>query len=418
MSARDATVWVETDAPCEVEILGARDAHLPGRGPPLRARRTSRASNPAGRHAVRGALDGERCWPPPTADWPPSVHPDAGAGEHAAARFRLVPGAPPARAALDADQGRRRPGPRDRRALRVLALRMREQPTPTTGRTCCCCSATRSTPTRSRPRPREFIRARRDTEQPPGARGRRLRGVHAPLPGVVGRPGDPLAAVDGPERDDLRRPRRPRRLEHLAAWLEEMRARAVVGRAHRRRVHVVLGLPAHRQPRRRASCDEDPCYRRVAQPTATPARRCATSRYRADREAAARAGATAATSATRGWWCIDSRAGRVLEPGARSMVDDQEWDWIDEHAHGRRRPPADRRPRCRCSGAGHPPPGGVERGASATAPGAAWPRGSASGSAGRSTSSTGPRSATRSSALSPARARSPRAQLVRRRRRS
>jgi hypothetical protein len=31
---------------------------------------------------------------------------------------------------------------------------------------------------------------------------------------------------------------------------------------------------------------------------------------------------------------IDSRAGRVLDPGRRSMVDAGEWQWITEHAHG------------------------------------------------------------------------------------
>jgi hypothetical protein len=31
---------------------------------------------------------------------------------------------------------------------------------------------------------------------------------------------------------------------------------------------------------------------------------------------------------------IDSRAGRVLDPGGRSMVDAGEWDWIREHAVG------------------------------------------------------------------------------------
>ncbi len=31
---------------------------------------------------------------------------------------------------------------------------------------------------------------------------------------------------------------------------------------------------------------------------------------------------------------MDSRAGRVLKPGERSMVDDAEWDWINEHANG------------------------------------------------------------------------------------
>ena len=31
---------------------------------------------------------------------------------------------------------------------------------------------------------------------------------------------------------------------------------------------------------------------------------------------------------------IDSRAGRVLDPERRSMVDEQEWAWISEHARG------------------------------------------------------------------------------------
>jgi hypothetical protein len=31
---------------------------------------------------------------------------------------------------------------------------------------------------------------------------------------------------------------------------------------------------------------------------------------------------------------LDSRAGRVLEPGVRSMVDPHEWKWIEDHARG------------------------------------------------------------------------------------
>ena len=31
---------------------------------------------------------------------------------------------------------------------------------------------------------------------------------------------------------------------------------------------------------------------------------------------------------------IDSRAGRVLEEGKRSMLDEGEWEWIEEHATG------------------------------------------------------------------------------------
>src|SRR5215207_8561900 len=50
------------------------------------------------------------------------------------------------------------------------------------------------------------------------------------------------------------------------------------------------------------------------------------------------------TSGTRWSYCrdlggtrlvvIDSRAGRVLEEGRRSMLDDEEWEWVHEHATG------------------------------------------------------------------------------------
>ena len=50
------------------------------------------------------------------------------------------------------------------------------------------------------------------------------------------------------------------------------------------------------------------------------------------------------TSGTRWSYCrdlgntrlivIDSRAGRVLEEGRRSMLGEEEWDWVDEHAQG------------------------------------------------------------------------------------
>ena len=58
------------------------------------------------------------------------------------------------------------------------------------------------------PRPPRPVAAAR-----PG--GRRLRGVHAAVPRVVDRSRHPLAALHRALDDDLRRPRRARRLEHL-----------------------------------------------------------------------------------------------------------------------------------------------------------------------------------------------------------
>ena len=41
-----ATFWVETSAPCEVEILGHTDADVHRRGPSLRPRSSSTTSSP------------------------------------------------------------------------------------------------------------------------------------------------------------------------------------------------------------------------------------------------------------------------------------------------------------------------------------------------------------------------------------
>ena len=125
----------------------------------------------------------------------------------------------------------------------------------------------------------EFIASRRDLERAAGRRAQGLRGVRPPLPARVERPGQPLAAVDPAERDDLRRPRHPRRLEHLAgpgarrwrppSWWHE---RIVAG------LGVVLGLPAPRQPRRprsgpRTSCGaRSPTHDRATTSSTSPPR--------------------------------------------------------------------------------------------------------------------------------------------------
>ena len=82
-----------------------------------------------------------------------------------------------------------------------------------------------------------------------GARrpGARLRGLHEALPRELERPGDPLAALHRLDDDDLRRPRRSRRLEHLSGLGRGGAQARVVERAHHGGAVVVLGLPAPRQ---------------------------------------------------------------------------------------------------------------------------------------------------------------------------
>ena len=136
---------------------------------------------------------------------PAAGHPDAEARQAAADGVRLVPG----------ERAPRRGRDRGLRRRRAALLR------PPHGR--------RRHGALARPGavPRRPGLRRRDQRGDAGvhrrpARHRRaagggdqgLRGVRPPLPDRLERPGQPLAALDAAERDDLRRPRHPRRLEH------------------------------------------------------------------------------------------------------------------------------------------------------------------------------------------------------------
>ena len=92
-----------------------------------------------------------------------------------------------------------------------------------------------------------FISSRRDGARGRPGRGCGLRGVHASLPGIVVRPGHSLAALGGAVDDDLRRPRSPRRLEHLRLVDRRNAREDVVARSDHGRVHGLLPLSAPRQ---------------------------------------------------------------------------------------------------------------------------------------------------------------------------
>ena len=68
----EATVWVETDAPCEVEVLGARERtfHVEGHHYALVC---VEGLEPGASVPYEVALDGERVWPERDSPYPPSV---------------------------------------------------------------------------------------------------------------------------------------------------------------------------------------------------------------------------------------------------------------------------------------------------------------------------------------------------------
>ena len=336
VSETEATVWVETDEPCEVEVLGRREPTFRVDGPPLRAGpdrgpRAGRLLRVRGRARRRAALAGARLGP--AAERDPHPRPRR-AARHL---LRLLPGrAARTSAPYTADQGRATKTGYELDALRVLAERDDPRRARASGPSCSSCSATRSTSTRARRGPASKIRARRGTGDAARRGGDRLRGVHLALPGVLEDPLIRWLFSTVSTSMALGRPRHERRLEHLAllaarrwtrkAWWHE---RAVGGH------HELLDLPAPRQPLAAGA-------RRETSST----RGCAATADATD--GAARVGATRSTP---------TGAGHPLEllprhrrhpgdlhrlarrPGARPRsgarcVDEEEWDWIVEHAEG------------------------------------------------------------------------------------
>ena len=140
----------------------------------------------------------------------------------------------------------------------------------------------------------EYIESRRDPEHPPGVQTSRSTRACTGTPGRTRSPG---GSSQHPLGHDLRRPRRPRRLEHLGGVGAGDALQVLVGGAGHRGVHVLLGLPAPRQPVPGGAGD-DSSSRGFKWPATRPAC-CASSRTRRTGRSETPAGATTATSGTR-----------------------------------------------------------------------------------------------------------------------
>ena len=68
----EATVWVETDSPCTVEILGREEPTFTVEEHHYALVRIE-GLEPAGFHEYEVRLDGERRWPEPSSELPPST---------------------------------------------------------------------------------------------------------------------------------------------------------------------------------------------------------------------------------------------------------------------------------------------------------------------------------------------------------
>jgi hypothetical protein len=326
----EATIWVETDGPCEVEVLGCRERTFCVEGHHYALVHCT-GLEPASTTPYDVHLDGERVWPEPDSPYPASVVRTQGGD----APLRLAwgscrvcaPHLPPH--SLRKDE---HPDGREVDSLRVLADHMcREDPERWPNALLLLGDQVYADEVP--PEVREYIRTTRDIDVPPGetvanfeeyTRLYRAAWSEPHIRWLLSTVPSAMIFDDHDVHDDWNTSR---------TWVRDMRATGwwddrIVGGFATYWLYQHMGnlSPQHLAEDElyaqvRAAEDGGPILREFA--------------FRADREVAG----------TRWSYCrdfgrtrlvmIDSRAGRVLDPPEeRSMLDPHEWQWLEEHLAG------------------------------------------------------------------------------------
>ncbi|MDQ3973645.1 MAG: alkaline phosphatase D family protein, partial [Actinomycetota bacterium] len=325
----DATVWVETDAACEVEVLEHRSPtfHVEGHHYALVV---IEGLQPGQRYEYTVRLDGQPVWPPPPWPYPPSairtIDP--------ARSFVLVFGS--CRCAAPHEPPwtltrREDPCGREIDALYAYALRMQREPAQRWPDALLLLGDQVYADDAS-PGTRDFIRSRRDTSQPPGeevadfqeySRLYQEAWTDPVVRWLLSTVSVAMIFDDHDIHDDWN-------TSH--AWLRRMRA---LPWWHER---IVGGLMAYwlYQHLGNLSPDQlatDELYARVrqAEDAGTVLRPFA---LRSDREPASTRWSYHRDFGASRLVVIDSRCGRVLAGDQREMLDEEEWRWLDDHVAG------------------------------------------------------------------------------------
>jgi hypothetical protein len=324
-----AVVWVETDAPCEVGVLSATAPTFHVEGHHYALLRID-GLEPGTPHEYEVMLDGERAWPPEDSEYPPSVirtYPRDGELRVAFGSCRLtVPHEPPYSLPRDEDERAR-----ETDALYALAARMRSEPNDRWPQLLLMLGdqvyADQVSPETAR-----YIERTRDTDQPPGERIANFEEYTRLYQEAWGEPtlrwllstvSTAMIFDDHDVHDDW---------NISEAWVEEMRAPDWWD-GHIESAFMSYWLYQHIGNLGPEDQSDDDLLAKVQ---ASDDGGAALREFagRADREA----------DGTRWSYCrdlgntrlivIDSRAGRVLEEGHRSMLDEEEWRWVEQQAAG------------------------------------------------------------------------------------
>jgi hypothetical protein len=329
VSETEATIWVETSEACEVEILDRREPTFGVAGHHYALVRIEDL-DPGGFYEYEVALDGERAWPPPEHDLPPSAIRTISPGKPLDICFGscrvAVPHEKPYTQTKDEDDDGH-----ELDALHVLARQMARQERDEWPELLFLLGDQIYVDEGS-PRTREKIRARRNTDEPPGEEVIDFEEYSWLYEESWSEPlirwlfstvSTSMAWDDHDMSDDWNISR---------SWHEEMdrkewwHERAIDGIASYW-IYQHLGNLSPRE------LDDNDIYKQV--------------RGNADATAILRGWAKeieTTAAGTRWSFCrdidgvraifMDSRAARVLTEERRSMFDDKVWDWIVDHASG------------------------------------------------------------------------------------
>ncbi len=329
VSETDATVWVETDAPCTVEVHGhtARTFHVEGHHYAIVP---IRALEPGRRYEYSVRLDGELRWPIADTGFPPSVIRTLDRAHTLRICYGSCRVSVPHVSPFSLDRLVDRHG-RGLDALAAFARRLIDAPREVwpyvlllLGDQVYADDVPEAT--------LRFMESRRDTGQPPAesvadfqeyARLYRDSWNEPLTRWLLSTVSTSMIFDDHDVIDDW---------NISEAWVADMRATdwwddRIVGAFMSYWIYQHLG---NLSP---ADLDTDPLYARVrAEPDAGPVlRRFA---FMADRESAGHRWTYRRDLGGTRLIVLDSRAARVLGDGRREMLDEAEWDWLEENLRG------------------------------------------------------------------------------------
>jgi PhoD-like phosphatase len=325
----DATVWVETDAACEVEVLGGRSRTFHVEGHHYALVHVA-GLEPGDAYEYEVLLDSERRWPEAGSPFPPSMICTLADGESLKLVFgscRIsAPHEPPYTSSSKEDE--RGLGVD---ALYAMAMRLRDEPVESLPHGLVLLGDqiySHKPPLDTL----DFIRSRRDTGKPPGEEAASFEEYAHLYRDSWGDPAIrwllstvPSAMIfdDHEVADDW---------NISEAWVEETRNHPwwndqISGS------HVSYWIYQHLGNLSPKELAENDLFERVktAEDAGPVLREYA---YRAHRESAGTRWSFYRDFGGARLVMIDSRGGRVMERGQRSMVDAEEWRWIEEYAIG------------------------------------------------------------------------------------